>query len=40
MSRPTRPALRVTANSVGVLAFLLAAFPVYWMVNSSFLARN
>ena len=40
MSRPTRPALRVTANTVGVLAFLVAAFPVYWMVNSSFLARN
>ncbi|HEX5917345.1 MAG TPA: carbohydrate ABC transporter permease [Nocardioides sp.] len=40
MSRPTRPALRITANTVGVVAFLVAAFPVYWMVNSSFLARN
>ena len=35
-SRPTR----VAANTVGVLAFLVATFPVYWMVNSSFLARN
>jgi N,N'-diacetylchitobiose transport system permease protein len=40
MSRPTRPALRLTANTLGVLAFLVSAFPVYWMVNSSFLARN
>ena len=40
MSRPTRPALRITANTLGVLAFLVSAFPVYWMVNSSFLARN
>ena len=40
LSRPPRPALRVTANTVGVLAFLVAAFPVYWMVNSSFLDRN
>ena len=40
MSRPTPPALRAVANTVGVLAFLVAAFPVYWMVNSSFLDRN
>ena len=27
-------------TSLGVLAFLVLVFPVYWMVNSSFLARN
>lgn len=36
---PTRP-VRWSANAVGVVAFVLAAFPVYWMVNSSFLDRN
>ena len=40
MARPTPRSLRITANAVGVLAFLVAAFPVYWMVNSSFLDRN
>ncbi|MBZ5737960.1 carbohydrate ABC transporter permease [Nocardioides mangrovi] len=40
MPRPARRSLRVTANVLGVLAFLVAVFPVYWMVNSSFLARN
>ena len=40
MARPTARPLRVTANVIGVLAFLVAAFPVYWMVNSSFLDRN
>ena len=40
MSRPTRRSLRITANVIGVLAFLVAIFPVYWMVNSSFLDRN
>ena len=40
MSRPTRRPLRITANVLGVLAFLFAIFPVYWMVNSSFLDRN
>ena len=35
----SRPA-RWTANTVGLLAFVLATFPVYWMVNSSFLDRN
>lgn len=40
MSRtPSRP-VRWAANTVGVVAFVLAAFPVYWMVNSSFLDRN
>lgn len=40
MSRPTRRSLRITANVLGVVAFLVAIFPVYWMVNSSFLPRN
>jgi len=40
MARPTRRSLRITANVAGVVAFLLCAFPVYWMVNSSFLPRN
>ena len=35
-SRPTR----IVANTLGVVAFLVATFPVYWMVNSSFLNRN
>jgi N,N'-diacetylchitobiose transport system permease protein len=40
MPRPVRRSLRITANLAGVVAFLLCAFPVYWMVNSSFLPRN
>jgi N,N'-diacetylchitobiose transport system permease protein len=40
MSRPTPRPLRLTANALGIAAFLAAIFPVYWMVNSSFLPRN
>lgn len=40
MARAPRRSLRITANLLGVVAFLVAAFPVYWMVNSSFLPRN
>ncbi len=40
MSRTTSRPTRIVANTVGILAFLLATFPVYWMVNSSFLSRN
>ena len=40
MPRPVRRSVKVTANVAGVVAFLLCAFPVYWMVNSSFLPRN
>ncbi|MBB3045132.1 ABC transporter permease subunit [Nocardioides sp. LMS-CY] len=40
MSRTPRRSLRIGANVVGVVAFLVAIFPVYWMVNSSFLNRN
>jgi N,N'-diacetylchitobiose transport system permease protein len=39
MARAPR-SLRITANVIGVVAFLVATFPVYWMVNSSFLPRN
>lgn len=40
MSRPTPSATRTAANVIGVITFVVAAFPVYWMVNSSFLDRN
>jgi N,N'-diacetylchitobiose transport system permease protein len=40
MPRPTPRPLRMTANVLGIVAFLVAVFPVYWMVNSSFLPRN
>ncbi|GAA4706788.1 carbohydrate ABC transporter permease [Nocardioides conyzicola] len=40
MPRPVSRPLRVTANVVGLVAFVVAAFPVYWMINSSFLDRN
>ena len=40
MARAPRRSLRITANVLGIVAFLMAAFPVYWMVNSSFLDRN
>lgn len=40
MPRPTPRPARVLADVAGVLTFVLAAFPVYWMVNSSFLDRN
>jgi N,N'-diacetylchitobiose transport system permease protein len=40
MARQASRSMRVTANVLGVVAFVVAAFPVYWMVNSSFLNRN
>jgi N,N'-diacetylchitobiose transport system permease protein len=40
MGRAPRRSLRLTANVLGIAAFLAAIFPVYWMVNSSFLPRN
>ena len=40
MTRSAPRPVRLLANGVGLLAFALAAFPVYWMVNSSFLDRN
>ena len=36
---PTRH-VRLLADGAGLIAFVLAIFPVYWMVNSSFLDRN
>ena len=40
MSPSTPRATRWLADGLGVLTFVVAAFPVYWMVNSSFLDRN
>jgi len=40
MARATRRPLRLAANLGGLVVFLLCAFPVYWMVNSSLLPRN
>jgi N,N'-diacetylchitobiose transport system permease protein len=40
MSRTAPRPVRWAANVIGIVAFVLAAFPVYWMVNSSFLDRN
>jgi N,N'-diacetylchitobiose transport system permease protein len=40
MSRTTPRPARWAADAIGVVAFVLATFPVYWMVNSSFLDRN
>jgi N,N'-diacetylchitobiose transport system permease protein len=40
MSRSTPRSTRWLADGLGVLTFVVAAFPVYWMVNSSFLDRN
>ena len=40
MARPARRPVRLLANTVGVVAFLMCVFPVYWMVNSSLLPRN
>jgi N,N'-diacetylchitobiose transport system permease protein len=34
------PTTRVGANLAGAVIFLICAFPVYWMVNNSFLPRN
>jgi N,N'-diacetylchitobiose transport system permease protein len=38
-SRASAP-VRIGANLAGLVIFLLCAFPVYWMVNNSFLPRN
>ncbi len=40
MSRAVPGRTRALVNTVGVLAFLLCVFPVYWMVNTSFLDRR
>ena len=40
MARPASRPMRITANVLGVVAFVVSVFPVYWMVNSSFLDRR
>lgn len=40
MSRPKSRPARVLVDLAGVLVFLVAVFPVYWMVNTSLLKRN
>jgi len=40
MPRPGSRPTRIIANCLGIVVFLVSTFPVYWMVNSSFLARN
>ena len=40
MARTASRSTRIAANTLGLVAFVVATFPVYWMVNSSFLARN
>lgn len=40
MARRTPTPVRLGADLVGVLVLLACAFPVYWMVNTSFLPRN
>lgn len=40
MSRAVRRRTRVMVDALGIVAFLLCIFPVYWMVNTSFLDRR
>lgn len=40
MSRPKTRAARIAVDLVGIGVFLVAVFPVYWMVNTSLLDRN
>lgn len=40
MSRPTSRPARIVVDLVGLLVFVVAVFPVYWMVNTSLLQRN
>jgi len=40
MAKKQSRGVRLGADVVGIAGFLITAFPVYWMVNSSFLARN
>lgn len=40
MARRGSPTVRIGANAAGLVIFLVCAFPVYWMVNNSFLPRN
>ncbi len=38
--RRMRTRTRATANALGLLVFVLCAFPVYWMASTSFQSRN
>ncbi len=40
MARTRSRASRIGADLVGLVVFVLCAFPVYWMVNTSLLPRN
>jgi N,N'-diacetylchitobiose transport system permease protein len=40
MARPPSRGIRWGANLTGVVVFLVCAFPVYWMVNTSLLPRR
>jgi N,N'-diacetylchitobiose transport system permease protein len=40
MSRRTPRSVRLGANGIGLVAMLLFAFPVYWMVSTSFQSRR
>jgi N,N'-diacetylchitobiose transport system permease protein len=40
MARRPSTSSRVTANVLGLVVLVVCAFPVYWMVNNSFLPRN
>jgi N,N'-diacetylchitobiose transport system permease protein len=40
MSRPPRRTARLAADLSGLVVFLVCAFPVYWMVNTSLLPRR
>jgi N,N'-diacetylchitobiose transport system permease protein len=38
--RRLHPRTRLGANALGLLIFVICAFPVYWMVSTSFQSRN
>jgi N,N'-diacetylchitobiose transport system permease protein len=40
MSMAVRRRTRILADGLGLVAFLVCIFPVYWMVNTSFLDRR
>lgn len=40
MSRAVRRRTRLLVDALGLVAFLVCIFPVYWMINSSFLDRR
>jgi len=40
MARTRSRSTRLTADLLGLLVFVVCAFPVYWMVNTSLLPRR